>query len=298
MSTSLSKPIPAKILLFGEHTILRGSRALAMPLWSRSCSWQQGGSSTQQKGLRSLFSFLENNFTYHFDLARYVTDLDKGWYLASDIPVGYGLGSSASVCVAIFEHYATPYGKNALAETGPKAYFAQMESHFHGTSSGTDPLIIYERQSLALSPDGQFEFVEIPPLKDGWHLFLLDTQKARETGPIVNYFTHRYDTDEQFRTATDTQWTPATDRAIAALLQADEENLSTAFRKISQFQLDELPPMVLPSLHEVWRAGLNSGTYLLKICGAGGGGYCLGLTQDWEGTQRAVAPWSAEVIEW
>ncbi|MEL7252334.1 MAG: hypothetical protein AAFO03_28240, partial [Bacteroidota bacterium] len=90
----------------------------------------------------------------------------------------------------------------------------------------------------------------------------------------------------------------ATNRAIAALLQADEENLSTAFRKISQFQLDELPPMVLPSLHEVWRAGLNSGTYLLKICGAGGGGYCLGLTQDWEGTQRAVAPWSAEVIEW
>ena len=113
----------------------------------------------------------------------------------------------------------------------------------------------------------------------------------------MNYFTHRYDTDSRFRNITDEQWIPATDQAIAALLSKDIQQLLEAFRQISAFQLAELPPMVLPELHGIWQEGLSSGQYLLKICGAGGGGYCLGLTADWEKTKQMLADWPLELVQ-
>lgn len=270
---------------------------MAMPLHSRSCHWQFGGDVEQQGGLPDLLQFLEAQFPGQFRLQQFSKDLADGCFLASDIPVGYGLGSSAAVCVAVFERYSTERGKVRLLEQGPKAYFAPIEAHFHGTSSGTDPLIIYQRSSIRLSPDGECELIPTPQLPEAWQFFLLDTGRSRETAPIVNYFTHRYDTDSRFRNITDEQWIPATDQAIAALLSKDIQQLLEAFRQISAFQLAELPPMVLPKLHGIWQAGLNSGHYLLKICGAGGGGYCLGLTADWEKTKQMLADWPLELVQ-
>lgn len=297
MTNSNSTRVPAKILLFGEHTILRGSQALAMPLWTRGGEWKTGGTPEQQGGLPGLLVFLKAQFAEEFDLPQLEQDLQAGLYLDSDIPVGYGLGSSAALCVAVFERYHTKNGKAALAQQGPKAYFARLESHFHGTSSGTDPLIIHERTNILLSPDGRTENVNIPPLPSSWQLFLLDTGQARETAPLVNYFTDRYDTDSDFRKKSDFQWVHPTNDAISAMLTGKPEALWTAFRRISGFQYHNLPPMVLPQLHDIWLSGLSSSTFLLKICGAGGGGYCLGLTPNWEETQHELKDWPLELIE-
>ncbi len=269
-----------------------------MPLWEKGCEWQQGGSIEQQGGLPGLVEYLDKQLPTHYNLQQLRADLAAGWYLASDIPVGYGLGSSAALCVAVFERYATEEGKAALQQQGAKVYFAQLENHFHGTSSGTDPLIISERKVVELGPKGHLEYVSIPQMPGGWQLFLLDTGKARETAPLVNYFTNRYDTDSDFRQATDSIWTPAVDKAIDALQKGEMEELSEAFRAISQFQLKDLPPMVLPELHTTWQAGLDGGSYLLKICGAGGGGFCLGLTQDMGATRKAISEWPLTIIAW
>ena len=298
MTDRKTQRIPAKLLLFGEHTILRGSQALAMPLWTRGCEWKTEGTPAQQGGLPGLLTYLKASFAEEFDLQQLEQDLQQGHYLESDIPVGYGLGSSAALCVAVFERYATQQGQALLAQLGPKSYFARLESHFHGTSSGTDPLIIYKRSNILLLPDGTNKTVGIPPLPSGWNLFLLDTKQARETASLVNYFTDTFDNDRDFRQKSDFQWVHPTNDAIEALLAAKPEALWTAFRRISGFQYQNLPPMVIPQIRDIWLAGMTSHTFLLKICGAGGGGYCLGLTSDWEATQSMASQWPLELVEW
>lgn len=282
---------PAKVLLFGEHTILRGSRALALPVWTHHSAWRYGGTSEQQAGLLALPAYLHRHFPAAFDYTSLDRDLAAGRYLASTIPTGYGLGSSGAVCVAVFEDYATVQGHQLLADMGAKAFFAAMEGFFHGTSSGTDPLIIYGNEAVELFPDGRYNRVRIPPLPTGWHFFLLDTRQPRRTEPLVAHFIQRYDGDSDFRQRTDTQWVVATHGAMDALLKGDSAALWAHFSDISAFQLHELPPMVLPSLHPIWMAGLAGNDYRLKICGAGGGGYCLGITCDWTATQAALSGW-------
>jgi mevalonate kinase len=284
----MDKKFPAKVLLFGEHTILRGSSALAAPLWARHSQWKTGGTAAQQASLVDMAAYLEEHFSEAFDLTKFRKDLAAGYYLDSNIPVGYGLGSSGAVCVAVYTTYITPQGEAQLESEGAKVFFARMEAFFHGTSSGTDPLIIYLQQAIRLLPDGGFQQETIPPLPPGWKLFLLDTGKSRQTAPLVAYFTRRFDEEADFRNAVRTQWIAPTNAAIEALLTGETEALWQHFRQISQFQIDHLPPMVLPSINDIWQQGLASDHYLLKICGAGGGGYCLGLSCDWEKTQKAL----------
>jgi mevalonate kinase len=38
--------------------------------------------------------------------------------------------------------------------------------------------------------------------------------------------------------------------------------------------------MIPDSIRPVWEQGLKSGAYTLKLCGAGGGGFLLGIAQN------------------
>ncbi|RMF03146.1 MAG: hypothetical protein D6772_02530 [Bacteroidetes bacterium] len=286
---------PAKLLLLGEHTILRGSRALAVPFPSRYCYWVQREAEAPDAALLSFATYLSTNFPTEFAHQRLYSDVHQGWRLASTIPVGYGLGSSGAVCLAVFDRYATARGRARAAER-PKAFFAQMENYFHGNSSGTDPLIAYLGEAICLHSDGHYDTVALPSWPAEWTLFLLDTQQPRQTGPLVQYFTERYDTEPSFRAAVDQQWITATELGITAWLAGDWNGMAQAFAQISTFQLTQLPPMVLPELRHDWTKGLANQRFSLKICGAGGGGYCLGLTQDWPATQVLLAAWPCEVL--
>lgn len=286
----------AKILLFGEHTILRGSRALAMPYARRFAQWVQDLSKQEHReALLSFGIYLEQELPEYFATDQFRSDVLAGWYLASDIPTGYGAGSSGAVCVAVYDRYATPMGQQARA-TENRGFWASMEGFFHGTSSGTDPLIIFQNKPILLHADGTFSETPLPAIDTNYQFFLLDTHKSRSTAPLVVFFTEKYDTNATFRQAVDTEWMPANERAIDHLLSGQMVECETAFRAISVFQLNHLPPMVLPKLRPIWEEGLQKELYQLKICGAGGGGYCLGLTQNWEATKASLADWTLEPL--
>ena len=275
-----TKIFPAKVLLFGEHTILRGSKALAIPYLQKNCywSWEE---KYEDDNLLQFAHYLQKNFPKAFYFQRLKEDIHQGLYLHSTIPSGYGLGSSGAVCVAVFHRCSTAIGQ-ILLKQNPTSFFAKMEGFFHGDSSGTDPLIIYHAQSICLYDDGNYALVDIPPLAENNHLFLYDTQHARKTGPLVDRFVEKYDKEKNFSSLVDENWSKPTDLAIDALLAANIDQLWIAFEQISDFQLNQLINWVLPSLHNLWKNGLESQDYLLKICGAGGGGYCLGICKDIE----------------
>jgi len=73
------------------------------------------------------------------------------------------------------------------------------------------------------------------------------------------------------------------------LLNNDTDKLWPAFEKISSFQHQHLKEWITPKLLPIWEKACSKQDYLLKICGAGGGGYCLGLTKNWAKTQEQLS---------
>ncbi len=51
---------------------------------------------------------------------------------------------------------------------------------------------------------------------------------------------------------------------------------------ISEFQFQHLEKMIPDSFKQIWREGMEGNVFKLKICGAGGGGFILGVTKNFE----------------
>jgi mevalonate kinase len=69
----------------------------------------------------------------------------------------------------------------------------------------------------------------------------------------------------------------AHEQTVRAWLSAEYQLFFENLNAVSRLQLEYFTPMVPANMRELWEAGLDSGKYTLKICGAGGGGFMLGF---------------------
>jgi mevalonate kinase len=268
----MSREYPAKILLYGEHTVLRGGRGLAVPYPALALSWSR---STPDEGLLAFCDYLKIAIPEDLLGTNLLEDhLLADWRLTGNIPTGYGLGSSGAVCAAIWDRFATEKGK-ALNTEDLRDILARMEQHFHGQSSGTDPLICYLEQPVLLG-GGQAPRTTRLPANWNEGFFLLDTGIERKASDLIRSFTSRHDSDANFAKAIKKEWTANADTAIDALLAGDRKTLLEATARLADFQIREFPEFIPNHLHDKW----TGKGYLLKLCGAGGGGMMLGLGTD------------------
>ena len=194
--------------------------------------------------------------------------------------MGYGAGSSGALCAAVYERYAfVPIAKNDEAHYPIlKKELAAMEAYFHGSSSGTDPLICYLNQSVLLEPNGRIKQVDpvLSNIKEG-HFFLIDTGIARQTAPLVQLFTEKCK-QEAFIEPLYQRLIPANESAINFFLQGHRQALMGPLKEISTFQHTYFKEMIPPPFLSLWASGLQSQDFMLKLCGAGGGGFILGYS--------------------
>lgn len=279
----------AKLLLFGEYTIIRGSQALAMPLRQYSGHWRFAAD--DEPVLYKLEEFVQyllrlkdkGELLTDMDLRRFEREINRGLYFESDIPAGYGVGSSGALCAAVYSRYAVnPFARNDEAHyVRLKQQLSQLEGYFHGASSGADPLICYLNHPVLLLPDGRARLVN-PPEKapaDEGSFFLLDTGISRKTGPLVELFLFKCER-ESFVHALRTELAPATENAIRLYLSGQREALFSEVRRLSEFQYRHFQEMVPAPFRRLWQEGLDSEAFYLKLCGAGGGGFLLGYCRD------------------
>ncbi|WP_020567789.1 mevalonate kinase family protein [Neolewinella persica] len=268
----MHREYPAKVLLYGEHTVLRGGRGLAVPYTAKSLRWIKD---RPDERLLKFGDYLRVVMSADlFDADALEDHLLDDWRLAGDIPPGYGLGSSGAVCAAIWDNFSTLSGKSLSGEALRKN-LARMEQHFHGASSGTDPLICYLNTPILLGGGVPPQTTRLP---SGWNegFFLVDTGQERNAADYIQRFTSRYDSDPGFARAIDTGWTTSANAAIDALLAEDRQALWHHTTELSEFQLREFSDFIPAGLRPKWT---NNG-YKLKLCGAGGGGMMLGLGSD------------------
>lgn len=286
---------PAKVLLFGEHTVLRGGRGLAIPYPRFSLSWTIGEVDDR---LLDFARYLRLNFNSdQLDCESLIRALEAGARLSGNIPASYGLGSSGAVCAAVWHRFGSgPPAKYRTRDL--RQILSRMESHFHGSSSGTDPLVSFLNKPLLLDEGGDAGAVSVhgagPNVLEP-ALFLLDTGYTRQSGNFIGRFLNAFDGTEvgdPIRVANignliRAQWMPAAESAIDAMISGENDELYRHFASISAFQLAHFPDFIPQACHQKFNGG---DTYRLKLCGAGGGGMLLGLCQDVEKTKSLLGP--------
>lgn len=292
---------PSKLLLFGEHTINRGSDALAIPYPALGGTWAYSADFTRQQSLPGLVEYLAGlqkvrKLQASIDLEAFPEELARGLYFDSTIPVGYGLGSSGALCAAVYDRFGTNKMERTDNNRFPalKSALAQIECFFHGSSSGIDPLISYLQQPTLIRARGEIETVVLPKNTE-ITFFLLDTALPRNTSPLVQYFLKRCE-EPDFVKNTLENLVNRTNSAIDTFLKAEWKSFYENVLEISHLQIMSLSDMIPIAFHDIWKAGWKDDLYCLKMCGAGGGGFILGATLDWEHTHKKLAAFQLQRI--
>jgi mevalonate kinase len=294
----LKEPISysAKLLLFGEYSILLGSRALSIPyprfsgsLVSPDGTPLAGKELLSNKELKKFLSFLKekpDHFSLMMELNAFEEEVERGLFFDSDIPVGYGIGSSGAICAAVYERFGTHQipggmdGGEAMAHV--KKRLGTMESFFHGKSSGFDPLVIYYNRPLTIAGDGGVSVAVIKQSAaiSGLDFFLVDTGQRSKTHALVTEFLTRYSPDGVVSNEGKTLSRLA-NACVDGLINGEHALLRDSVKQLSVLQLSGFRRMIPDSFVSHWKEGLDSGLFSLKLCGSGGGGYLLGITHKW-----------------
>jgi mevalonate kinase len=259
------------------------------------------------KHLRDYLHYLRDlqngqDLRYKLDLERFEYDIDKGLYFESNIPQGYGIGSSGALVAAVYDQYVLTGIKDRKILTGMeiaglKETFSRMESFFHGVSSGLDPLLCYIRHPLLIRNKMQIETVGIPRDKFGANsaIFLVDSGVLGKTGPLVNLFIERCKKDD-FLNQVRNVFIPANNGCIESLLKGDMEPFFSHLTELSAFQFLYLPEMIPSNMKSIWESGLQRNDFKMKLCGSGGGGFLLGISKDFKLTRKYFQHQGLELI--
>ena len=299
----------SKILLFGEYGIIKDSKGLSIPynFYNGALKVDEAPDQIAIQSNESLSKFADylkrlDAELVNFDFEKLEADIKSGMYFDSSIPQGYGVGSSGALVAAIYDKY----GKNKITVLENltrekllklKLIFSAMESFFHGKSSGLDPLNSYLSLPILINSKDNIEATGIPSQNatGTGAVFLLDSGIVGETAPMVGIFMENMK-QEGFRNMLKEQFIKHTDACVDDFLKGDIKSLFKNTKKLSNVVLNHFKPMIPSQFHELWKQGLDTNDYYLKLCGSGGGGYILGFTEDFEKAQRALKGHKLEVV--
>ena len=304
----------SKILLFGEYTLMQKSMALVVPFdrYSGRLDFYESAHNKayaiqSNEYLKKFSSFIASHVDENFvlEVKLFEQEIENGLFFQSNIPQGYGLGSSGALVVAIFLRYLkkTKSLKDDLKWVTIKkveqlkSSLGKMESFFHGVSSGLDPLSIMLNEPVLYKNAHDITTTTLPEKNpEGKNVvFLLNTKIPRSTSGLMSRFQELYQTPD-FRNKLHEELVPQTDAAIQNFLAGDAASLYKHVHGISSFQINEMKDFIPQSLQQSVKKGLEHGDYSLKLCGAGGGGFMLGFTESWDRTAEELKEYDLQVL--
>ena len=286
---------PSKILLFGEYTILLNSYALAIPFnmfdgelsfMDASGDKKSGEAYRSNQRLKEFFTFsrqsdINQRLTFPLDFESFEKDLENGLHFKSDIPEGSGIGSSGALVAAIFDKYSDirPRDNDILKI---KNCLAELESYYHGNSSGIDPLVSYLKTPILIE-ENQISLTFLPGIEkvlQDFGLFLVYSQDKGNTGELVNKFNSKCLSDSEYINKIHQEYIPVNNECIISLAKTrNAERFFSAIRNLTLLQLEIFNEMIPEKIIQMINYGVEKNMFYLKLCGSGGGGFFLGFTK-------------------
>lgn len=257
--------------------MLRGGNALSVPSSTHSGELKYGAKTSEDlkshNSLQRLMQFLEQEFTEHINWEQWKKAAAEKVFFDSNIPQGYGVGSSAAVLSAILHEF----GKNIPTETlALKELLGNMEGFFHGKSSGLDALVCYLQKAVEIK-QGKISIGQSPQQFISEQMQLIDSKQNGLTAEMVSTFKSQ---PTEFYEAFDKEYVGATNSAIEALNADDRLAVFEASKTLSSFVFGQMQWAIPQSLKPIWEEGLQSDKFCLKLCGSGGGGFAMKISNS------------------
>ena len=270
-----------KVILVGEHAVVYGARAIAIPLLSKSMNlriytdrvttpsprvkFQISGKPVQD----TLIEMIHEAFDV-LGIPKFNVSIDGH----SSLMLGAGVGSSASLCVSVLRGLSQVCGMSiAPAELARLAN--KLERRFHGNPSGLDTSVVALEQAILFERGRDAEALTVNKPKGSnlpWCFALLDSAVRSPTINMVRkaepWFTER-------GAAVIETFNEITSSAARALRDGDFELLSESMTT-SHALLSEAG-VVTSSVQDMVDLAKRHGASTAKVTGAGGGGCILAL---------------------
>jgi mevalonate kinase len=257
---------PSKILLFGEQTILTGSKALSIPFNKYTANWTYG--SEVNLALRELLPLLPKDI---INIDFFDEEVNKYLVFDSAIPQKAGLGSSGALTAALYKCFSRDI-KSTLDEI--QNDLARIESIFHGKSSGTDALVSFADQSIHTSGSVS-NVVELNIDECPFYISLINSAVPRTAKKFIKLYLDKVDDGSiDYQLLID-----KSDAALEAFVSKDLAFMNVV-KELSIAQLNEFDSFIPSSILSFWEKGISSDSYYCKLCGAGGGGYFLCFSKE------------------
>lgn len=279
----------SKLLLFGEYTVTIGGDALAIPFKKFKGKWSIDSQAEPDPTLIQLSAYLENTdngLFKDFNSKKFTAAIQNGLRFDSNIPYGYGLGSSGALTAAVYDRF---FIKNPdITVSDLRRLLGAIESYFHGASSGTDPLVSYLDKAVWIKKGNEVIVPEDFSFELSDHcFFLIDTGMSRSTAPLVNAFRNLLENNAAYRKEVE-ELTALNNLIIHQILSNNYGELLHLMQTLSEMQYRTMQAMIPGEYLQIWKEGLHSRKFLLKLCGAGGGGMLMGITQNYEELQQFI----------
>ncbi len=291
--TAVEARAPGKIILAGEHAVVYGRPALAVPVFGvqarvrvtrRGAQWWVTAPAVQLDArLHDLPA--EHPLRRAVVLTQAaVSGLPPAHvHITSSIPVAAGLGSGAAVTVALVRALAALAGQ-ALPAARVNALAYEVEKLYHGTPSGIDNTVItYARPIVYRKGTGWQPLFVARPVP----LVIADTGQSASTRAMVRGVRERWQAAPARVEALFDAIAQAVAAAQAALATGDLAALGQALRD-NHAHLQALG-VSTPALDALVDAALAAGAYGAKLAGAGGGGNMLAITRAEDQARVAAA---------
>jgi mevalonate kinase len=289
---------PAKVILFGEHAVVYGQPAIAMPVTRVNATARilplidapQGQIQVQAPDIQldKKLTDLPEDHPLAAAIRLTLTAIapvhlpSLSVQISSTIPVAAGMGSSAATSVAIIHALSNFFGAHLSSEQISDLAF-EVEKLHHGTPSGIDNNVIAHQQPVYFVKDQPIEFLKI---NNPTHWIVADAGEKTPTREAVAGVRERYQAD------------PA---AYSPILSAIGEITRQAREPLASGDLALLGPLLnenqdqlrmlgvsCDSLDGLIAAALQAGAFGAKLSGGGLGGNIIALANP-ENAQSIAA---------